>query len=51
MTVLLTYSRVGVALACAAAVAWILLDRDLVESLAAAVLCGGAGAAVAGRGS
>ena len=47
-TLLLTYSRTGVALACAAAVAWILLDRDRVESLVALALGGGAGAAVFG---
>ena len=35
LTVLLTYSRFGVALACLAAVAWILLAADRVESLAA----------------
>jgi O-antigen ligase/polysaccharide polymerase Wzy-like membrane protein len=48
VTVLLTYSRFGVALACLAAAAWIVLTRDRVESLAAAVLGGGAGAAVFG---
>jgi hypothetical protein len=46
VTVLLTYSRFGIALACLAAAAWVLLDRDRVESLAALVLGGGAGAGV-----
>jgi hypothetical protein len=46
VTLLLTYSRFGVVLACAAAAAWIALDRDRVESLAALALGGGAGAAV-----
>jgi tetratricopeptide (TPR) repeat protein len=48
VTVLLTYSRFGVALACLAAAAWVLLGRDRVESLAAAALGGGAGAAAFG---
>jgi tetratricopeptide (TPR) repeat protein len=48
VTVLLTYSRFGVALSCLAAAAWVLLDRDRVESLAAIALGGGAGAAVFG---
>ncbi len=49
VTVLLTYSRFGVALACAAAAAWIVLDRtSRVESLVACALGGGAGAAVFG---
>ena len=48
VTLLLTYSRFGVALACLAAAAWVLLDRDRVESLAAVVLGGGAGAAAFG---
>jgi O-antigen ligase/polysaccharide polymerase Wzy-like membrane protein len=46
LTVLLTYSRFGIALACLAAAAWVLLDPDRVESLAALALGGGAGAAV-----
>ena len=46
ITVLLTYSRFGVALAVAAAAGWIVLDRDRVESLVAAAL-----AAVAGAGA
>ena len=46
ITLLLTYSRFGVALAVAAAAAWIVLDRDRVESLVAAAL-----AAVAGAGA
>ena len=48
VTVLLTYSRFGVALACLAAAVWIVLTRARVESLAAAALAGGAGAAVFG---
>jgi len=48
ITVLLTYSRFGIALACLAAVAWILLARERVESLAAVVLSGAAAAAVFG---
>ncbi|HET7146851.1 MAG TPA: O-antigen ligase family protein [Gaiellaceae bacterium] len=48
VTVLLTYSRFGVALACAVAVAWIVLVRDRLESIAAAVLAGAGGAAVFG---
>jgi len=48
LTLLLTYSRFGVALACLAAAAWIVLDRNRVESLAALALGGGAGAAVFG---
>lgn len=43
LTVLLTYSRFGTALACLAAIAWIALARNRVESLAA-VAVGGAGA-------
>ena len=46
ITLLLTYSRFGVALAVAAAAGWIVLDRDRVESLVAAAL-----AAVAGAGA
>jgi hypothetical protein len=46
LATLLTYSRFGVALALAAAAAWIVLDRDRVESLVTAVLGGGAAAAV-----
>lgn len=48
VTLLLTYSRVGVVLACLAAAAWIVLDRDRVESLAAVALGSGAGAAAFG---
>ena len=48
VTLLLTYSRFGVALACVAAAAWVFLDRRRVESLAALALGGGAGAAVFG---
>jgi len=44
LTVLLTYSRVGIALACLAAVAWIAFGPDRVASIAAVGL-GGAGAA------
>ena len=46
LVTLLTYSRFGVALAVAAAAAWIVLDRDRVEGLVTAVLGGGAAAAV-----
>ncbi len=46
VALLLTYSRVGVVLACLAAAAWVVLERDRVESLATLVLGGGAGAAV-----
>jgi len=46
--VLLTYSRIGVALAVLAAAAWVALDRQRLESLAALALGGGAGAAVFG---
>jgi hypothetical protein len=48
VTLLLTYSRFGVVLACALAVAWVLLDRGRVESLWVLVLGGGVGAAVFG---
>jgi hypothetical protein len=48
VTLLLTYSRTGVVLACLAAAAWVVLDRDRVESLVAVALGGGAGAAVFG---
>lgn len=48
LVVLLTYSRFGIALACLGAAAWVLLDRDRVESLAAVAVGGGAGAAVFG---
>ena len=48
VTLLLTYSRFGVALACVAAAAWVVLDRNRVESLVAVALGGGAGAAVFG---
>src|SRR5207248_2885606 len=41
VTLLLTYSRFGVALACVAAAAWVFLDRRRVESLAALALGGG----------
>src|SRR5438874_2280174 len=48
VTLLLTYSRFGVALACLAAAAWLVLARERVEGLAAAALGGGLGAAVFG---
>jgi tetratricopeptide (TPR) repeat protein len=48
LTLLLTYSRFGVALACVAAAAWIFLDRKRVESLAALAVGGGAGIAAFG---
>src|SRR6478609_11170378 len=44
ITLLLTYSRFGVALACAAALAWTLLDRDdRVESIGAVLIAAVAG--------
>ncbi len=44
ITLLLTYSRFGVALACAAALAWTLLDRsDRVESIVAVLIAAVAG--------
>ncbi len=46
LVTLLTYSRFGIALAVAAAAGWIVLDGDRVESLFAALLGGGAAAAV-----
>jgi hypothetical protein len=48
LTLLLTYSRFGVALAVLVGAAWVVLDRHRVESLATAALAGGAGAAVFG---
>jgi O-antigen ligase len=48
VTLLLTYSRFGVALACLAAAAWVFLDRKRVESLAALAVGGGAGIAAFG---
>lgn len=48
VVLLLTYSRVGVVLACLAAAAWVALDLDRVESLAVLALGGGAGATVFG---
>ena len=48
VVLLLTYSRVGVALACLAAVAWLMLDRERVEGLVVLALGAGAGAAVFG---
>jgi O-antigen ligase len=48
VTLLLTYSRFGVVLACAVAVAWVWLDRGRVESLWVLVLGGGVGAAAFG---
>ena len=48
VTVLLTYSRFGIALACLAAVAWIVLADDRVAGLAAVGIGGGAAAAVFG---
>jgi hypothetical protein len=46
VVLLLTYSRVGVALACLAAVAWLLLDHNRVEGLVALALGAGAGGIV-----
>ena len=48
LTVLLTYSRFGIALACLAAVAWIALGTKRVESLATVALGAAAAAAVFG---
>ncbi|MEN3340845.1 MAG: hypothetical protein V7644_249 [Actinomycetota bacterium] len=48
VTLLLTYSRFGVALALVAAAAWVAIDGERVESLATLALGGGAGAAVFG---
>src|SRR5436190_12569820 len=48
VTVLLTYSRIGVALAILAAAAWVVLDQGRAESMVALALGGGAGAAVFG---
>jgi O-Antigen ligase len=48
LTVLLTYSRFGIALACLAAVAWIVLAADRVESLAAVAVAVPGSAAVFG---
>jgi tetratricopeptide (TPR) repeat protein len=48
LAVLLTYSRFGVALACLAAAAWIVLEPDRVECLAAVALGGGLAAAAFG---
>ena len=50
LTLLLTYSRFGVALACVAAAAWVFRDRKRVESLAALAIGGGAGIAAFGIG-
>ena len=46
LTVLLTYSRFAIVLACLAAVAWVVLTEKRVESLAAVALAGAAAAAV-----
>jgi hypothetical protein len=46
LTVLLTYSRFGVALACVAAVAWVVLAEERVESLAALSIAAAAAAVV-----
>jgi len=48
VTLLLTYSRFGVALAVAAAAGWIVLDRDRVESIVASALAAAAGAGAFG---
>jgi O-antigen ligase len=48
VTLLLTYSRFGVALACAAALIWLVLERDRVETLATLVVGGGLGAGTFG---
>lgn len=43
VALLLTYSRFGIALACVAAAAWVVLERDRVESIAALAVGGAAG--------
>lgn len=43
VALLLTYSRFGIALGCVAAAAWLVLERDRVESIAALAVGGGAG--------
>ena len=48
LVTLLTYSRVGIVLAVAAAAAWVALDRDRIESIAALALSGGAAGAAFG---
>src|SRR5260221_1744255 len=48
VTLLLTYSRFGVLLACLAAAAWVLLERDRLESLTVLALAGGLGAGAFG---
>ena len=48
VTLLLTYSRFGVALAVAAAAGWIVLERDRVESIVASALAAAAGAGAFG---
>ena len=48
LVTLLTYSRFGIALAVAATAAWVVADRDRVESLVVALLGGAAAAAVFG---
>jgi hypothetical protein len=48
VALLLTYSRFGVVLACLAAAAWLVVDRERVEGLAALVLAGGVGAGIFG---
>jgi hypothetical protein len=48
LTVLLAYSRGGLAIAAIAAAAWLVLDRRRLESLLALVIGGGAALAVAG---
>jgi O-Antigen ligase len=50
VTALLTYSRFGVALAVAAAAAWVVLESDRVESLVAAAVAAVAGAGAFGVG-
>ncbi len=48
LTLLLTYSRFGVVLACLLAAAWVLLDRDRLESLGVLALSGSGAAAAFG---
>jgi len=48
VTLLLTYSRFGVTLACAAALVWLVVERDRVETLATLAAGGGLGAGTFG---
>ena len=48
VTLLLTYSRFGVVLACAVSLAWLVLERERVEALASLAAAGGVGAGAFG---